>query len=153
MSETGNDIISFKSEVDRLRPELCLVETEDTWERITRALISLNGLCQCVLIKAPSELVNILRPFHLPVTKAMNSERTRLSMAASNLIASIAGVLGASFEPFLPLFLPPLLTLCVEQTKLSSTTHALQSCPLSKPPSFLPFSIFFCNLSRISPLP
>ena len=76
----------------------------------------------------------------------MNSERTRLSMAASDLIASIAGVLGASFEPLLPLFLPPLITLCGRTNKViinharSSIISIIQATQL---PSFLQFFLQF----------
>jgi CLASP N terminal len=48
----------------------------------------------------------------------MNSERTRLSGAAIDLLVSVATGLGREFEQLLTLFMPPLLALCGRTNKV-----------------------------------
>ncbi|EGO00202.1 hypothetical protein SERLA73DRAFT_26207, partial [Serpula lacrymans var. lacrymans S7.3] len=90
----------------------------------------------------PPELIAGLRSLSRPLTNSMNSERTRLSGTAIELIGAVATGLGSSFEPLLPLFLPTLLNLCTRANKVF-TTRA-RSCILitiesTQLPSILPY--------------
>jgi hypothetical protein len=52
------------------------------------------------------------------VTSAASSERSRLSAAATELIAALASGLGGDFEPLLPLYLPTILAICARPNKI-----------------------------------
>ncbi|KAF8817128.1 hypothetical protein BYT27DRAFT_7229085 [Phlegmacium glaucopus] len=95
--------------LNSLKDDLTLEETEDSWERITKAILSFVGT---------SEVINALRNFSRPVISAMNSERTRLCNATIDLLMSAATGLGREFEQLFTLFMPPLLALCGRTNKV-----------------------------------
>ena len=105
--------------LNNLKDDLTLEETEDSWERITKAIFSFIGTCeQGGYEAAPVEITNALRNFSRAIVGAMNSERTRLSGAAIDLLVSVATGLGREFEQLLTLFMPPLLALCGRTNKV-----------------------------------
>jgi len=105
--------------LNSVKDDLTLEETEDTWECITKAIQSFVGTCeQGGYEAAPAEVINALRNFSRPVVSAMNSERTRLCVAAIDLLVSTATGLGREFEQLLTLFMPPLLSLCGRTNKV-----------------------------------
>ena len=60
----------------------------------------------------------MLRASSRPLSSALNSERTRLSGTATDFLTTAATVLGSSFEPLVPHYLPTLLTLCTRTNKV-----------------------------------
>ncbi|KZT43520.1 hypothetical protein SISSUDRAFT_977980, partial [Sistotremastrum suecicum HHB10207 ss-3] len=69
----------------------------------------------------PSELVLTIKQMSRPIIHALNSERTRLSGAATSLLVIIAPRLKSDFEPLLHVFVPPLLRLCTRTSKVYIT--------------------------------
>ena len=109
----------IKYYLNDLKDDLTIEETEDSWERITKAMLSFAGTCeQGGYEAAPAEIISALRNFSRPIINAMNSERTRLSGAAIDLLVSVATGLGREFEQLLTLFMPPLLVLCGRTNKV-----------------------------------
>lgn len=109
----------IKYYLNNLKNDLTLDETEESWERITKAISSFVATCeQGGYEAAPTEVINALRNFSRPLISAMNSERTRLCGAAIDLLASAASGLGREFEQLLALFMPPLLALCGRTNKV-----------------------------------
>lgn len=108
-----------KYELENLRPNLFLEETEDSWEKIGKSIASINKLCENGGYDAnASELVTALRSAHRPIVSAMNSERTRLSLIPLELFNTLVSVMGGEFEQLLPLYMQPLLTLCARTNKV-----------------------------------
>ncbi|TFK54382.1 hypothetical protein OE88DRAFT_1655035 [Heliocybe sulcata] len=110
--------LTLEHELELIGPELSHNETEETWDAIFRALSRLSAVCRGGGCEFPRELVAFLRDFSRPVISALNSERSRLSGAAADMIGVVASGLGRLFEALLPLFLPALLTLCTRPNKL-----------------------------------
>ncbi len=116
MSLSATDV---KYELENLRPNLFLDETEDTWEKIGKSITSFIKLCENGGYDAnPSEVVAVLRAANRPIVSAINSERTRLSLNALEFISALASAMGGEFEQLLPLFMQPLLTLCTRTNKV-----------------------------------
>ncbi|PPQ68114.1 hypothetical protein CVT26_005734 [Gymnopilus dilepis] len=106
-------------ELDRLRPNIHLEETEETWDKIAKALQELIKICEDGAYDvAPSELVSSIKTSQRPIVSAMNSERTRLCMVPMDLLSTLASVMGTEFEQLLPLFMPTLLALCARTNKV-----------------------------------
>ena len=107
----------FKEQVSALH-NLELVETEETWDRISDSIQTLTELCRDGACEYPEQVVPVIRSLYRPLVSAMKSERTRLSGTAVDLISALAEGLGLSFEPLLALFFPTLLTLCGRPNKV-----------------------------------
>lgn len=75
-----------------------------------------NGACDW-----PEEFIPALRVLSRPLISAMNSERTRLSGVAIDLIGLVASGLGSTFEPLLKIFFPVLLALSGRTNKVIIT--------------------------------
>lgn len=108
----------FVQSFEKLKSHLSLPETEESWERIFGSLEKLEKLCRSGMYEHTSELTASIRSVHRSITSAMNSERTRLSGAALDVLSALASSLNASFEPLLPLFLPGLILLCGRTNKV-----------------------------------
>ncbi|KAI0058059.1 hypothetical protein BV25DRAFT_1919593 [Artomyces pyxidatus] len=108
----------LQRELVDIRTSLSLTETEDTWEKIARALSSLSALSKGGACDYPSAFTSALRSLSRPITSAACSERTRLSGAAIELIIALATGLGTSFEPLVPQLFPTLLSLCSRPNKV-----------------------------------
>lgn len=108
--------VSSHAELDhRLRDvhdALYLVETEETWDKIAGAIGTFQSVLQEAGAVEPEYFTNALRAYASPLNACVNSERSRLSGAAINLISSAATELNQSFDALLSLFLPTLLGLC-----------------------------------------
>ena len=102
-----------------MRPNIHLEETEETWDKIAKALQELIKICEDGAYDvAPSELVSSIKTSQRPIVSAMNSERTRLCMVPMDLLSTLASVMGTEFEQLLPLFMPTLLALCARTNKV-----------------------------------
>ncbi|KAH9929549.1 clasp N-terminal domain-containing protein [Epithele typhae] len=66
-------------------------------------------------------LVSALRSTVRPVNSAINSERTRLSGNATDLLTMAVTALASEFEPLVPHYFPALLNLCTRTNKVFIT--------------------------------
>lgn len=110
-----------KHELDSINVLLSLTETEESWESIARGISNLHTLCKNGACDPPVEIVATMRMISRAIINAMNSERTRLSGAAIDLLGALASEIGTEFEPLLPIFFPTLLMLCTRTNKVSVT--------------------------------
>jgi hypothetical protein len=134
--------LSLKDGIDSINIALSQTETEDSWESIARAISTLTTLCRDSSSEFPAEMIAIMRTVSRPLNSAMNSERTRLSGVAIDLLGVLASELGAAFDPLLPLFFPTLLSLCARTNKVfvaRSRTAILTIIESSQLPSILPY--------------
>ncbi|KAK2467770.1 hypothetical protein APHAL10511_000065 [Amanita phalloides] len=104
--------------LDGLRADMLLPETEETWDRIANGIDILMNLCRNGACDFPHELIPALKSLSHPLINALNSERTRLSGPAIELVATVASGLGSDFDPLLSLLFPPLLLLCSRSNKV-----------------------------------
>ncbi|KAF9446406.1 hypothetical protein P691DRAFT_708730 [Macrolepiota fuliginosa MF-IS2] len=121
MCANNNELMTlsdFTQSLEKLKPRLSLLETEESWEQILGSLEKLEGLCRLGACGYTSELISFIRSVHRSITNAMNSERTRLSGAALDVLHTLASCLNADFEPLIPLLLPGLLLLCGRTNKV-----------------------------------
>ncbi|CAA7265510.1 unnamed protein product [Cyclocybe aegerita] len=108
-----------KHELEKLHHDLFLEETEDNWEKTARSMNAFSKICTDGGYEvAGLEVVNAFRGAHRPIIGAMNSERTRLSGCALDLVNSVATAVGKDFEQLLSIFMPPLLALCGRTNKV-----------------------------------
>jgi CLIP-associating protein 1/2 len=108
----------FVRSFEKLKRPLSLPESEDSWEQIYKGFDQLGRLCQRGAFEHTLEFISSLRSIHRNVVGAMNSERTRLSGVALDLLGTVASGLSSDFEPLLPLFFPSLLSLCARTNKV-----------------------------------
>ncbi|KAM5531639.1 hypothetical protein V8D89_014691 [Ganoderma adspersum] len=105
-------------ELDSIQDALSVAETEESWDSIAKALNRFSALCNGNANTYPTDLVSVLRASFRPITSAINSERTRLSGAATDLVTTATTALGSAFEPLVPHYLPTLLILCTRTNKV-----------------------------------
>ncbi|KAJ2922011.1 hypothetical protein H1R20_g15074, partial [Candolleomyces eurysporus] len=114
--------MSAKDSIDlvaeKYRADISLPETEDYWEKIAKGFIALKTCCQDGAFSSTTEVVKIIKSFHSALTHSLLSERTRLCLAALDLIESVASACDSDFEPLLPQFFPTLMTLTGRTNKL-----------------------------------
>lgn len=108
----------MREELERARASLSLAETEDTWDTISNALLKIIALSKGGACDFPTTLTSSIRSMYRSITSAAASERSRLSAAAAECIATLAAGLGPSFDPLVPLFIPTLLSLCSRPNKV-----------------------------------
>ncbi|KAJ3559690.1 hypothetical protein NP233_g11200 [Leucocoprinus birnbaumii] len=108
----------FVQSFEKLKYPLSLSESEESWDQIYNGLQKLGKLCQSATCEHPLEVVSSFRSIHRNLIGAMNSERTRLSGAALDVLSVVVSGLGSDFEPLLPLFFPSLLILCGRTSKV-----------------------------------
>ncbi|TRM59412.1 clasp N terminal-domain-containing protein [Schizophyllum amplum] len=109
---------TLQYQIDCLRDSLCQPETEDSWNKIARAIESLSTLCVENSEEYHSVVTSSVRSLSRPITSAMVSERTRLSGTAVDFVGSIATSLERNFESLAPVFIPSLLLLCSRANKV-----------------------------------
>ncbi|KAL0577545.1 hypothetical protein V5O48_004443 [Marasmius crinis-equi] len=105
----------FSQQLTTLRSKITLPETEESWDKISSAIIALTNLIRNGM---PDEIIDALREFARNITSALRSERTRLCGPAMELISGVSSELGMSFEPLLPIYFPVLLNLCARSNKV-----------------------------------
>lgn len=101
-----------------IKDALLLVETEETWDRMAAAINTLHALLREDGGCQPRHYADLLHSLSSSLNKCINSERSRLSGAAIDVVGAAAEELGHPFETLLPLFLPTLLTLCGRPNKV-----------------------------------
>ncbi|KAF8590933.1 hypothetical protein K439DRAFT_1119805 [Ramaria rubella] len=142
----------LEQEFSTLQDALSLEETEETWDRIERALIRFSAVVKGGGYKYEKELVSRIKTSNKPIIHAMNSERTRLSAAALDCIVVIAPRLGLGFEALVPLFVPHILRLSTRTNKVYVTRSQagvaliIGYCHI---PSIMPHLLAACKDSKI----
>ncbi|KEP55440.1 CLASP amino-terminal protein [Rhizoctonia solani 123E] len=110
-------------------------ETEENWDKISRAIQTIAALTRGGAAEIDGEYVKEIRGFSALILNSMNSERTRLANIAVDLFTVIAPPLGNRFEPFIGVFVPTLIKLLGRTNKvfISRATAALRTiithCP------------------------
>ncbi|QRV79497.1 CLASP amino-terminal protein [Ceratobasidium sp. AG-Ba] len=104
--------------LDPLRPLLEQPETEENWEKISRAIQTIAALAKGGAAELDTEYVKEIRNFSGMILNSMNSERTRLANVAVDLFSVITPPLGNRFEPLLTLFIPTLIKLLGRTNKV-----------------------------------
>ena len=99
-------------------------------------------------------MVSGIRSVSRPLNSALNSERSRLSGAAVELLTVLATGLGSSFDPLVSHFVPTLLALCGRSNKVF--TSRARACILAivqhtRLPSLLPYLTDLANHKSVSP--
>lgn len=94
-------------------------ETEDSWERIAKAINELKAVFQDGGCDLTTEIVPICRTIAQPLNSATNSERTRLSGPAVEAVTAMATGCGTNFDSLLPLYFPAILNLCIRTNKVA----------------------------------
>ncbi|KAF8678378.1 CLASP N terminal [Rhizoctonia solani] len=121
--------------LDPLRPLQEQLETEENWDKISRAIQTIAALTRGGAAELDAEYIKEIRGFSTLILNSMNSERTRLANIAVDLFTVILPPLGSKFEPFIGVFVPPLIKLLGRTNKVfvsRATTglHAIIShCP------------------------
>lgn len=99
-------------------------------------------------------MVTAIRLLSRPLNNAVNSERSRLSGAAVELVTALATGLGSSFEPLVSQFVPTLLALCGRTNKVF--TSRARACILAivqhtHLPSLIPYLAELANHKSVFP--
>ncbi|CAE6539812.1 unnamed protein product [Rhizoctonia solani] len=124
--------------LDPLRPLQEQPETEENWDKISRVIQTIAALTRGGAAELDAEYVKEIRGFSALILNSMNSERTRLANVAVDLFTVITPPLGNRFEPFIGIFVPPLIKLLARTNKVFVTraTAALRAiianCPHSR---------------------
>ncbi|KAG6333560.1 hypothetical protein ID866_5522 [Astraeus odoratus] len=108
----------LQTELEVVRRKVTLKETEDSWSIIAEGISHLTSLCHKGGCDLAPDMISGIRSLSRPLNSAMNSERSRLSGAAVDLVSVLAITFGSSFEPLVPLFMPTLLGLCCRTNKV-----------------------------------
>lgn len=132
----------LNAELEAVRGKVSLEETEESWDKIEQGIVQLTQCCNNGGCNFPTEMVAGIRSLSRPINHAMNSERSRLSGSAIELVNALLAGLGSSFEPLVSLFMPTLLGLCGRTNKVF--TNRAKACILAvientQLPSILPY--------------
>ncbi|KAJ7209508.1 clasp N terminal-domain-containing protein [Mycena pura] len=119
----------FQQHFDSIRSCFALIETEETWDTIASGITALASSCSDTESYTSAELVTVVRSISRPLVSAMNSERSRLSGVAIDLVGLVASCLGVAFDPLLAHFFPVLLALSSRASKV--TVARARSCILT----------------------
>ncbi|KAG1807613.1 clasp N terminal-domain-containing protein [Suillus subaureus] len=132
----------LNAELEAVRGKVSLEETEESWDKIEQGIVQLTQCCNNGGCDFATEMVAGIRSLSRPINHAMNSERSRLSGSAIELVNALLAGLGSSFEPLVSLFMPTLLGLCGRTNKVF--TSRAKACILAaientQSPSILPY--------------
>ncbi|RUO96992.1 clasp N terminal-domain-containing protein [Jimgerdemannia flammicorona] len=110
----------FDREIKNLHYLFQEKETDANWESFDKALKNLITWTKLGAFEYESFLPAI-RGLKMPINNSLITERTRLSGTATELIESLALVLGRNLEALSDLFLPTLIKLCGRTNKVMVT--------------------------------
>ncbi|KAG8914039.1 hypothetical protein FRC01_004250 [Tulasnella sp. 417] len=131
----------FASQLRDIEGTLALPETEDNWEKISRALQKFAALVRGGATKLDQEFVDAVKANYKSITNSMVSERGRLSGVATDFVSSFAPRLGSRFEPLVSVIIPALVKLLMRPNKVF--VNRAQACLL--------LIIEHCHLPSIVP--
>ncbi|KAF8530464.1 clasp N-terminal domain-containing protein, partial [Hysterangium stoloniferum] len=143
---------SFQQELSTLSDALSATETEETWDRIERALIRFGAIVKGGGFRYEKELVDGIKGLAKPINSAMNSERTRLSAAALECLTVIAPRIGLTFDALAPFFISHILRLSNRTNKVyvtrsqASVALIINYCHI---PSLISHLLVACKDSKI----
>ncbi|KAG2145952.1 clasp N terminal-domain-containing protein [Suillus bovinus] len=137
-----NSPANLNAELEAVRGKISLEETEESWDKIEQGIVQLTQCCNNGGCDFTTEMVAGIRSLSRPINHAMNSERSRLSGSAIELVNALLAGLGSLFEPLVSLFMPTLLGLCGRTNKVF--TGRAKACILAaientQLPSILPY--------------
>ncbi|PRQ77736.1 CLASP N terminal-domain containing protein [Rhodotorula toruloides] len=120
-----NSPADLRDEVDALLAVLQLNETEDTWEKINKALKRFQAVVRGGACRFTDEFVAAMRDPRMAkgVCRSLTTERGALSGTALEMVASCTR-LGPSFAPLLAVYLPSVLRLFARPNKVYVTRAA-----------------------------
>ncbi|BGP33245.1 hypothetical protein JCM10296v2_005039 [Rhodotorula toruloides] len=120
-----NSPADLRHEVDALLAVLQLNETEDTWEKINKALKRFQAVVRGGACRFTDEFVAAMRDPRMAkgVCRSLTTERGALSGTALEMVASCTR-LGPSFAPLLAVYLPSVLRLFARPNKVYVTRAA-----------------------------
>ncbi|EPQ29888.1 uncharacterized protein PFL1_02561 [Pseudozyma flocculosa PF-1] len=130
----------LNSHFAQLKLDLALPETEDSWQKLDRALARLQAITKGGAAKFP-EYIPLLKQIAAPINNSLLSERTRLSGTAGDLINSVAPRLVERFDALVPIFVPTLLAICARTNKVAvkrAEKSLVLICKHCKLPSLVP---------------
>ncbi|KAG9045305.1 hypothetical protein FS842_001216, partial [Serendipita sp. 407] len=110
----------LQREIEDLRICLDQEETEESWDKMQRALARFKAVVRGGGYRHES-FVPTLKPLSRFISASMLSERGRLSAVAIELIATLVSALGKRFEPLVQGYMPTLLRLCQRPNKVVIT--------------------------------
>ncbi|GAA6006855.1 uncharacterized protein JCM10292_005475 [Rhodotorula paludigena] len=115
----------LRLEVDTLLAALTLNETEDTWEKINRALKRFQAVVRGGACRLTDDFIAAMRDPRIAkgLGRSLASERGALSGTALELVASSTR-LGRDFAALMPLYLPTVLRLFARPNKVYVTRSA-----------------------------
>ncbi|GJN90005.1 hypothetical protein Rhopal_003000-T1 [Rhodotorula paludigena] len=115
----------LRVEVDTLLAALTLNETEDTWEKINRALKRFQAVVRGGACRLTDDFLAAMRDPRIAkgLGRSLASERGALSGTALELVASSTR-LGRDFAALMPLYLPTVLRLFARPNKVYVTRSA-----------------------------
>lgn len=119
----------FVQSFEKLKHPVSLPESEESWDQICNGYQQLGRLCRSGAFEHTAGVISSFRSIHQNLISAINSERTRLSGAALDVLSTLAEGLGTDFYPFLSLFLPSILLLCGRPNK--TTISRAKGCVLA----------------------
>ncbi|PWN90984.1 hypothetical protein FA10DRAFT_129226 [Acaromyces ingoldii] len=93
-------------------------ETEDSWQRLDRALARLEVVTKSGGYKY-EDFVVLFKGIANPIISSLLSERTKLSGTAADVVNSVAPRLAERFESLVPIFVPTLLQICARTNKVA----------------------------------
>ncbi|KAI5118931.1 hypothetical protein M0805_003755 [Coniferiporia weirii] len=137
-----NSVHLLDYELGHVRDGLNLEETEDSWDKIAQAVLRFSAIVHGSSASFPKELAATAKSLSRPIISALNSERSRLSGAVTELLSLLAASLRRSFDLLIPPFVPALLTLATRSSKIF--VSRAKTCLLSivehvQTPALLPF--------------
>ncbi|KLO09117.1 hypothetical protein SCHPADRAFT_834397 [Schizopora paradoxa] len=105
-------------ELEHVRHDLSLNETEETWDKIARAVQYLEAIAKGTTQDLFPELVSAVKLLARPITNALLSDRSRLSGHAAELVTTLATCFKRAFDPLISAFVPSLLQGCARSNKV-----------------------------------
>ncbi|PWN39027.1 hypothetical protein IE81DRAFT_295457 [Ceraceosorus guamensis] len=136
-----SDNASLRHHFDDLSIALAEPETESSWQRLDRALLTLEAITKGGAYKL-EEYVPRLKAIAHNICDALLSDRSKLSGTAADLLNSVAPRLADRFDSLVSSFLPSLLQLCARTNKVQHTRARKTLLLIAK----------HCRLSSLLPL-
>jgi hypothetical protein len=134
---------ALRATLKAIHRQVSVAETTESWLQIEQGIVQLTECCGNGGCNFPSEMLAGIRSLSRPLNVAMNSERSRVSGSAIELVSALSAGLGVSFESLISLFVPTLLGLCAQTNKIFTRRRA-RACIFTvvdntPSPSLLPY--------------
>ncbi|KAI9599261.1 clasp N-terminal domain-containing protein, partial [Syncephalis fuscata] len=107
----------FESEFDKIKATMNQKETEQNWMLMEEALHRLGALSLGGAYKMPS-FIPAIKSIRDSFVNSINTERTKLSGTAVELVQTLARVLRKDFIQVFDIVIPPVIRLCARTNKV-----------------------------------